>query len=1465
MKLRLDPFSPSGVSFERPQSPVITGSSSSSSGGGAVASVNGYTGVVVLTAQDVLPTQTGNGGKFLTTNGTIASWASIPGGGDMLASVYDPNAIASDAFAMENMEQGTTKLYVSTGSQTFAGAKSFSSQVGMSAGFIAAAKSYLFSTTGTAGQGLNIVSSSDGLPLTTYQALDTGGISFAFFAVNKYYTGSGWADMGHSRVGSSFQLVDDSFTFFTFNTGTTFTARFSVNTTGVTVNDALTIGTLSGVLKASSGLVSVATAGTDYTTPSSTETVTNKNLTSGTNTFPTFNQSTTGSAATLTTPRAIYGNNFDGSAALAQIITSVYGGTGNGFTKFTGAASTEKTYTLPNASATILTDNAAVTVAQGGTGLTSAFTAGSIVFSNGTTFAQDNTGLFYDDTNNRLGLGITSPSQAIHVFSATASQAIRVESQLTSGLARIQLFNDAGKIISYSVNGSATANTNLTNVPSSGLIQSTGAGGLSINSSDASGFISFSTGGIATGNERMKIISTGAVKLNAYGSGTFTGTATKTLQVDASGNIIEGSLAGTGTVTASGGALTANAIVLGAGTTDTKVAAGIITDGTSVITLGVNTTTIGKLKLFGNTSGDATIQPAAVAGTATVLTLPAATGTLATLAGTETFTNKDLTSGTNTFPTFNQNTTGSAAKWTTARLLAGNSVDGSANVAFANKFIVQGTTDTGLTGAQFLGALGTGLVKNTTSTGVLSIAAQGTDYYAPGGTKVAVADGGTGVGTLTGVLKGNGTSAITGGAVLNDVGAATGDYSLNSHKLTSVTDPTSAQDAATKAYVDSVVASTDYKDASVYATTAALPTLVYNNGSSGVGATLTGVSVGALSVDSNTPSVGDRILVKDQASAFQNGIYTVTTVGSGIAVFVLTRATDFDQSADIDAGDATYVLSGTVNAGRSYVLTTTGTVTVGTTNLSFSLVSGPGSILAGTGISVTGLTVSIDTAVTVDKTTAQTLTNKTLTTPIIASISNTGTLTLPTSTDTLIGKATTDTLTNKTYDTAGTGNVFKINGTTITANTGTGSNVLATTPTLVTPVLGVATATSINGLAITTTTGTLTMTNAKTLAVTNSLTLSGTDSTTMTFPTTSGNVIASATAIGTVSGTPSSANFLRGDGTWAAPAGGGTVTASGGSLTANAIVLGAGTTDTKVVAGIITDGTSQITLGVNTTTLGKLKMFGNTSGDATIQPAAIAGTATVLTLPAVTGTLATLAGTETFTNKTLTSPTMTTPTLGVASATTINKVTITAPATGSTLTVADGKTFIVNNGLTLSGTDSTVMTFPSTTATIARTDAAQTFTGVQTLSSAPVLSTGTVTVSGSTVTFPTSADTLVARATTDTLTNKRITPRIGTTTSSGTPTINTDNVDQYNITALAANITSMTTNLSGTPTSGQKLMLRFKDNGTARTITWGTSFQSSGIATLLATTVISKVHHVLLIWDDVASKWTCMAVDTAGY
>jgi hypothetical protein len=96
-----------------------------------------------------------------------------------------------------------------------------------------------------------------------------------------------------------------------------------------------------------------------------------------------------------------------------------------------------------------------------------------------------------------------------------------------------------------------------------------------------------------------------------------------------------------------------------------------------------------------------------------------------------------------------------------------------------------------------------------------------------------------------------------------------------------------------------------------------------------------------------------------------------------------------------------------------------------------------------------------------------------------------------------------------------------------------------------------------------------------------------------------------------------------------------------------------------------------------------------------------------------------------------TSPTLVTPTIGVATATSVNNVSITAPANGSTLTIADGKTLTSINSLTLSGTDATTMTFPSTNATLARTDAAQTFTGTQTFSS-PIA--GSITGNAATVT-----------------------------------------------------------------------------------------------------------------------------------
>lgn len=248
-------------------------------------------------------------------------------------------------------------------------------------------------------------------------------------------------------------------------------------------------------------------------------------------------------------------------------------------------------------------------------------------------------------------------------------------------------------------NGTAIANANLANSTISGIALGSNLNALTATDTSLtfSGSYNGSTArtvGLNVGNANTW---TGKQTFNTSAPrfGTITG-STQCLHVDTNGD-----LTGTGSDCGAGsGGLTVGTTTIASGTTGR-----VLYDNAGILGEMTNT------------------------GTGTVNVLQTSPSLITPALGVP--TSGDFSTGTFTWPTFNQNTTGSAAKWTTARNLAGNSVDGSANVAFANKFIVQGTSDAGLSGAQFLGALGTGLVKNTTTTGVLSIASAGTDYEVP--------------------------------------------------------------------------------------------------------------------------------------------------------------------------------------------------------------------------------------------------------------------------------------------------------------------------------------------------------------------------------------------------------------------------------------------------------------------------------------------------------------------------------------------------------------------------------------------------------------------------------------------------------------------------------------------------------------------------------------------------------------
>ena len=182
--------------------------------------------------------------------------------------------------------------------------------------------------------------------------------------------------------------------------------------------------------------------------------------------------------------------------------------------------------------------------------------------------------------------------------------------------------------------------------------------------------------------------------------------------------------------------------------------------------------------------------------------------------------------------------------------------------------------------------------------------------------------------------------------------------------LTLNADPTSALHAATKQYVDNLSGGINFHAPCHVATTGNL-SATYLNGVSGVGATLTASAVGALSIDSHIPVVTDRVLVWQQTAGLQNGIYTVTDAGSPTTPWILTRATDADNSpaGELLNGDFTFIQQGVTYGGFGFILNTTGTITVGVTAINYVQFNAAQVVAAGYGLQeLTPNVLSVDTS-----------------------------------------------------------------------------------------------------------------------------------------------------------------------------------------------------------------------------------------------------------------------------------------------------------------------------------------------------------------------------------------------------------------------------------------------------------------------------------------------------------------------
>jgi hypothetical protein len=450
---------------------------------------------------------------------------------------------------------------------------------------------------------------------------------------------------------------------------------------------------------------------------------------------------------------------------------------------------------------------------------------------------------------------------------------------------------------------------------------------------------------------------TGGVTSFSAGSTGFT-PSTDTTGAVTLGGTLNVSSGGTGATTLSGylygngtGAFTAVTTIPNAGLTN------------SAITINGSSVSLGGSITVTATASNALTIGTGLSGTSYNGSSPvtiAIDSTVATLSGTQTLTNKTISGSSNTLSNIaNASLTNSSVTFNGSTVSLGGSATITANTTNAL------TIGTGLSGTSFNGGSAVTIAIDST-VATLSGTQTLTNKTISGSSN-----------TLSNIANASLTnSQIT----LGTTNIALGATSLAPVGLTSVTvtqDPTTNFQLATKQYVDTVATTGIHYHTAVYVespNTAGNLNATYNQPGGagvGVGATLTnaGTQV-ALTIDGVLTTVGMRVLIYNQTNGYENGIYTVTVVGSGSTNWVLTRATDADTYSPISptglgGGDAFFVQAGTTGAGETYVCSNTGVIVFGTTPITFVQISSVQVYSAGTGLTLTGTQFSIsNTAVT---------------------------------------------------------------------------------------------------------------------------------------------------------------------------------------------------------------------------------------------------------------------------------------------------------------------------------------------------------------------------------------------------------------------------------------------------------------------------------------------------------------------